>query len=1258
MRQVRAALLILLCSIASFGSPQEESGEPLEVVLWLGGFAHEFATVGSILGDVLPQQHPMQMSVAWNGDFLDAPEWPDVILMYHCHESTKDVLTEPQKDKLLAMVEAGVGVVALHASYYSFLEWDEYHELYGARFLEHGASEVRLRVTPIETQHPIFSDIDGPLEIISELYHSTPVPADCHVLAHSQENGRGEPQPSIWTRRYGKGRVVTILPGHFADNYREAPLQRLILNSMAWVVEGEATKESTAVEREYDWEKAALSAFRLPEGFEISLVAAEPHLANPISMTLDEEGRIYVANAHSYRQKWWLMKPPPAMEPSNPVVRLTLGPEGRAIEATTAAEGFEDPVMGLAVRGKRLWATNLDRLFVTRLDDRGRMVGPRRTLVRDAATPWNPFGMYRAVFGPDGLLYLTIGDHATQLTGTAGTAAVRLDDNGSGAVFRCREDGSDLELLLEGMRAPFTVGFTPFGRLWVITNGEGSPNCLLDAVRGADYRFRNRGPNDWSWLTGAEPMAAPVWETPPGAHTAVQPYYSSALPEEYWGCLFVSNFGVHGAPAKKNEVLRLVLDDRGRVLSREAFISSSDSRFRPTQVSLAPDGSLYMLDWYGQDDENDLTGRLYRICYTGKNAAPRRGSGLGDRNHTQRRKSKAALLAASPASSLPLIAEALSGEDALAAAEALWTLRRSEWAAAADYVRKAYSHGDWRVRRLAAQLLREMGQQNQEDAQRLLADPDPAVQLEAALGIRDAPRRCTALVEALRGGAAEIRRLRFAAALEIARHGRAEHFVALLTSDDADMRLAGLIALDEAFYESSKGFKTPHAAAHEQRAEIDRRIVALRADPHERGAAQELERLEQKSSQLASEGLAPALTARRVLAQLIAEPGTLDTNALLDLARRWPHASLKSSVNEVVKARLGRADVSAAGFALGLDALERMELPTSTADIDRWRIRLLDDAAERGIEVVAEKTALLRVLEAGDARAGDLPLLKRFGTDENATVRATALRLLGSRFAGDAAAVEFCRDLALNDAVGLAQRLDALITFAELEKTPDEDNWTQLLLSSRREIALASLRGLQECRDRAAARQILENAAEQLSRQHGSAVDDDLAFASATLGGKQIASANKTDLRNKALADTMAGSPELGRLVFWMRDCHVCHADEDAEVRAPPLDQIAATHDAEYLIDSILDPDKAVKTGFLTHAIGLRDGEIITGTLRRNISGDGRWDEVTDDKGRRTLYRSDDIANVKASSAMPSGLEATMSRTELVDLIAYLRTLK
>ena len=397
---------------------------------------------------------------------------------------------------------------------------------------------------------------------------------------------------------------------------------------------------------------------------------------------------------------------------------------------------------------------------------------------------------------------------------------------------------------------------------------------------------------------------------------------------------------------------------------------------------------------------------------------------------------------------------------------------------------------------------------------------------------------------------------------------------------------------------------------------------------------------------------------RKVLARFIAKPETLDVAVLLELARRWPHSSLKNAVNEIVNTRLTAAEVTPAEFAQGLDALKRLELPISNPDILKARIRLLDDAVEKNINQATEKIALLNVLQAGDAGAEDLTLLKRFLTDKNANVRAKAGSLIGVRYAGDESFVTFCRDLALNESTGVDQRLDALATLTKLEKIPDKRNWEKLLLSPRKEIVLASLRTLQVNSEYTASQRIVENVEENLRKQHGSEIDEDLAFITAVFAGRKIADIDKTKLRGKILEDCPAGSPELGRLVFRMRGCYDCHVVGDPKVRARLLDHVAETHDVQYLLDSILFPNKVVKTGFLIQKIILPDGKIITGRLHRDISGDGRFDEVIDDQGQRTLYPGGDIEGTKAVSAMPAGLEATMSPSELVDLVAYLKTLK
>lgn len=237
----RATLLccITLCltTTAVPALSQDDAGEePIRAALWVGGFAHDFDAFAAITADFLPKQVPIEMEVVRDGAFLDAPEADelDVIVMNHCFEAAEGVLSDGQKQKLLDLVRGGVGVVAVHASYYSFLDWEPIYELYGTRFTQHGSSEINVDVRMVDRSHPITRDLPGTFRVRTELYESKPLAEDCHVLAVACEEGKDQEHPSAWTRAYGTGRVVTILPAHWPEAYEVPEFQKLIANSTLW----------------------------------------------------------------------------------------------------------------------------------------------------------------------------------------------------------------------------------------------------------------------------------------------------------------------------------------------------------------------------------------------------------------------------------------------------------------------------------------------------------------------------------------------------------------------------------------------------------------------------------------------------------------------------------------------------------------------------------------------------------------------------------------------------------------------------------------------------------------------------------------------------------------------------------------------------------------------------------------------------------------------------------------------------------------
>jgi len=92
--------------------------------------------------------------------------------------------------------------------------------------------EVRL----VDRNHPVTRGLPESFEVHSELYESTPLAADCHLLAVAREKGTEQEYPSVWTKEYGDGRVVTILPAHWPDAYRSKDFQTLVAQSVNWAM--------------------------------------------------------------------------------------------------------------------------------------------------------------------------------------------------------------------------------------------------------------------------------------------------------------------------------------------------------------------------------------------------------------------------------------------------------------------------------------------------------------------------------------------------------------------------------------------------------------------------------------------------------------------------------------------------------------------------------------------------------------------------------------------------------------------------------------------------------------------------------------------------------------------------------------------------------------------------------------------------------------------------------------------------------------
>lgn len=139
-------------------------------------------------------------------------------------------LNAAQTDALISYVASGGGLLGVHCATVMAEANTGLHKLYGGRFVEHPPM-FRFTVTPMRLPHPITDGVDA-FTVYDEFYIQD-VFDDCTVLMTA--NDRGVCHPMVWTRTQGKGRVACVTPGHDGHAWAVPEVQKLTLQSLAWV---------------------------------------------------------------------------------------------------------------------------------------------------------------------------------------------------------------------------------------------------------------------------------------------------------------------------------------------------------------------------------------------------------------------------------------------------------------------------------------------------------------------------------------------------------------------------------------------------------------------------------------------------------------------------------------------------------------------------------------------------------------------------------------------------------------------------------------------------------------------------------------------------------------------------------------------------------------------------------------------------------------------------------------------------------------
>jgi putative membrane-bound dehydrogenase-like protein len=347
----------------------------------------------------------------------------------------------------------------------------------------------------------------------------------------------------------------------------------------------------------------ALAKMKVPEGFTVELVAAEPDVVNPVAMTIDERGRFWITESFEY--------PRHSAGPGRDRIKILedTDADGKAEKVTIFADDLNIP-SGIAVGHGGVWVANApDILFMQDTDGDGK-ADEREVVVTGFGRHDTHELPNSLTWGPDGWLY--------GLNGVFNPAEIK--QNGKEfkftcAMFRIHPKTREFQVFCEGTSNPWGIAFDDEGSAFVSA-------CVIDHLwhlTETGYYHRQGGPYpQFTWKL--ESIVSHKHQK--AAYCGITYFDSDAYPEKYRGKLYMGN--IHGSCINVDRIARA--GSTYQAEPEKDFLSANDAWFMPVVQKTGPDGSLYILDWYDryhcyQDANRDpngidrAKGRLYRVRY-------------------------------------------------------------------------------------------------------------------------------------------------------------------------------------------------------------------------------------------------------------------------------------------------------------------------------------------------------------------------------------------------------------------------------------------------------------------------------------------------------------------------------------------------------------------------------------------------------------------------------------------------------------------
>ena len=968
----------------------------------------------------------------------------------------------------------------------------------------------------------------------------------------------------------------------------------------------------------------ALSGITFAEGIEAKLFASEPTITNPTNIDIDHKGRVWVCEAYNYRPA--ITGNETHQEGDRIVILEDIDGDGIQDKSTVFYQGPElNAPLGIWVMGNKAIVSQSPYVWLFTDTDGDDKADTKEIVFQGISGEQHDHGMHAFVFGPDGKFYFNFGNAGAQLVDKNGNVIVdksgkeiNTENYQEGLVFRSNTDFTDIEVLGQNFRNNYEVAVDSYGTMWQSDNDDdGNKGVRINYV----MEYGNFGYKDemtrasWSanrtnkekeiplqhWHLNDPGVVPNLLQTGAGSPTGLLVYEGRLLPEIFWDQMIHSDAGpnvVRAYPVKK--------DGAGYIAEMVNIMHGDKNQwFRPSDVCIAPDGSLFVSDWYdpgvGGHQAGDLNrGRIFRLAPPKSkykvpsydlNTVEGALEALQNPNLSWRYQAWQALQKQGSAAEEGLVKMFESHENPRMRGRAFWVLAKMD-GKGLSYVEKAIADSNPDIQIAGLRAARQLGLDYIPYAKKLAQSPDPQVRREVAIALRhhsspEAPGIWAQLAKQHDG-----KDRWYLEALGIGAEGQWDSYYAAWENLVQDQVIENNSNKDIVWRaRTGKSIPMLAALASDPAESMDLRLRYFRAfdfNPDGEAKSKALINMLEKPSQDQKE------INRLVITHL--EPKYIKTSPLA-----------LAALNDVLKESAGQIEF--------VELVRKFELKDKNPDLLQLALANYDNNIGR--------SAATTLLNQGGA-----PLVTKVlnGGDEKQVFD----MILALRGIGSSESIGMLENIAFDDKRNINVRREAAAAIGG--SYAGEERVLALLKENQfpDNLKASAVNGV----SRAWRKSVRTEAASYLEN-------------------------NDTENQLPPMAELLAmeGVAENGLVVF-KNNCSVCHQVNDIGMDfGPKLSEIGSKLSKEAQYIAIIHPDAGISFGYEGYIVKTKDGSTYGGVISSRTETD-----ITMKIPGGTLVelKTADVNSIDQmeNSMMPSGLEKAMSTQELVDLVEYLMTLK